>query len=394
VHDILPRTQYLQFPKKIVFGVGAAAKIGEEVTRFKSKHVLLVTDAIIGRTEGFQAIQRNLANSGLSVSVYDRVEPEPRLLIAEESAQYAREIKPDVIVGVGGGSVLDIAKIMALAPTNPKKIRDYLGLNLVENPPLPKILAPTTSGTGSEVTNIAVVSLVEEQVKTSVVTPYNFADVAIVDPLLTTTMPPRTTVATGLDALSHAVEAYMSVESNPITDTLALKAIKLIRQHLPEAYTHPSNLQAREGMSLASLIAGMAFGNAGTCAGHAAAYAFAVKFKVPHGVSCALSLPYVMSLNSAAMEDKALEMAGALDIGTEGISGKVLWKDSISTITELMRELDQPLALTALGITEDLIPRLAEDMLRSQRHLARNPVKVTLDDATQLFQSMFKGEIG
>ena len=314
--------------------------------------------------------------------------------MAEEAAEHAREVKPDVVVGVGGGSVLDIAKIMSLAPTNPKRIRDYLGINLVENPPLPKILAPTTSGTGSEVTNVAVVSLVEEQLKTSVVSPYNFADVAVVDPLLTVTMPPRTTAATGLDALSHAVEAYMSVESNQITDSLALKAISLIRKHLPEAYSHPNSLQAREGMSLAAMTAGISFGNAGVCAGHAAAYAFAVKFKVPHGVSCALSLPYVMKLNSPAMEEKAFEIAEALDIGAEGASRRLLWERSIAAIAELMRRLDQPLTLKALGVPEDLVPRLAEDMLKSQRQLARNPVKVTLDDAEQLFRSMFRGELG
>jgi len=225
-----------RLPKKIIFGPDSHKKVGEEVKALGGKDVLLVTDSNLSRVGIPEKVEKVVAEESVNVDFFTEVEAEPRLETAEAVAEAARKKRYDVVVGIGGGSVMDMAKVAAMAVTNPGPMRNYVGVGLVKNPSIPKILLPTTSGTGSEVTNIAIVTRVEDEAKTAIVSPYMLGDVAIVDPTFTYTLPPRLTASTGLDALSHALESVMSTKSNPVTDSLALRAIALIFQYLPRAY--------------------------------------------------------------------------------------------------------------------------------------------------------------
>ncbi len=288
--------------------------------RLGGDKALIVTDKVIVKTGLVERVSKSLEQAGLSVQVFDEVEPEPKLEVAEKAAEFSRKSGCNLVIGVGGGSVLDMAKVASIAPTNPGKMADYVGVGLIKQAGLPKILIPTTAGTGSEVTNIAVVSLAAEEIKSGIVGPQLMADVAIVDPEATLTMPPRLTASTGIDALTHAVEALMSVNSNPLTDALAYEAVKLVFRNLRKACYQGENLEARYGMSLAALLAGLAFGSAGVCGGHALAYAFAVKYNVPHGIACGLALPYIMEYNLPVCEEKLARIAVLAGESVEWVS--------------------------------------------------------------------------
>ncbi|MEM2111114.1 MAG: iron-containing alcohol dehydrogenase, partial [Candidatus Bathyarchaeia archaeon] len=264
----LRKVYSFSLPKKILFGIGISEKVGLEAKELGGKNVLLVTDKNLETIGIPKKIEDYLIKEDLNVDIFSNVEAEPSLEVAEAVAEAARNKGYDVVVGCGGGSVLDMAKIAAMAATNPGHMKNYVGVNLVKKPSLPKILLPTTAGTGSEVTNIAVVTLTEDEIKSAIISPKILGDIAMVDPSLTFGMPPVLTASTGLDALSHSLEALMSIDANSITDSLALQALSLIFSNLLEAYKS-GNVESRVNMSLGSLMAGMAFGNAGVCLGHA-----------------------------------------------------------------------------------------------------------------------------
>jgi len=252
------------------------------------------------------------------------------------------------------------------------------------------ILIPTTSGTGSEITMNAVVKAETDSIKTGIVSQHLLADIAIVDPCLTLTMPPKSTAATGLDALSHAVESLMSVDSNPMTESIALEAVGLIFSNLRAAYQKGDDVAARRNMALASTMAGAAFGNAGVCAGHAAAYAFAVKCRIPHGISCAIALPYIMEYNAPACMSALAAISKTL--GSQGRTIERDAFDAVEAVRNLMKDVDIPLSLRELGVKGESIPKLAEDLLKSGRLLAHNPRPITLKDAEALFTRIHLGE--
>jgi alcohol dehydrogenase class IV len=388
----LTRKWTVKLPQKIIFGLGAVENIVLEVKQLGGNRVLIVADDNIKRTGLLEKVDAPLRNEGFNVEIFFG-EPEPRLEVAEAIAKAVRQQKYDTIIGIGGGSNLDLAKIASIMATNQGNVEQYIGMNLVQRPGLPKILIPTTAGTGSEATPNAIVSLSADEIKTGIITPYNFADTVIVDPMLTLTMPPRLTAITGLDALTHAIEAYMSIDSNEITDALALKAIQLISTNLPVAFANGENVEARYHMSLAALIAGIAISHAGTCAGHAAAYAFAVKYKIPHGLSCAIALPYVMEFNAMAQPRKLANISESLceEISSCNLREKVSM--GIHYIVELIRELNLPYRLQDLGVPKNDIPRLAKDMLKSVRLLAHNARRVSEEDAIKIFTKMWEGNL-
>ena len=377
-----------QLPKKVLFGVKAFENVGLEVKALGGKEALLVTDGNIVKMGISGRIEEALVKEGLTVDVFDKVEPEPVIEVAETVAKAARKNRYNIIVGVGGGSVLDMAKVAAMALTNTGPIRNYVGVDLVKNPGVPSILLPTTSGTGSEVTNVAVVTIAEDELKTSIISPYMFGQVAIVDPSLTYSLPPRLTASTGLDALSHALEAILSVHSNPITDALALQAIKLIFSNLLNAY-RSGDPESRYNMSLGSLMAGMSFGSAGVCLGHAVAYTFAVSHKVTHGVSCGLVLPYVFSFSAPAISLKLPEVAGAIGFNEGKLRLEEVGSVISDAIFELMGELQMPKRLRDLGIPREAVPKLADRLLTFKRLILRSPRQPSKEEALKLFEEMW-----
>jgi len=386
--NFIDKISSFKLPTKILFGTGVSEKVGSETKTLGGKEILLVTDRNLSTIGLPQRIEESLIEEGLRVSVFSDVEAEPHLEVAEAVAEAVRRKKYDTVIGVGGGSVLDMAKVAAVAATNPGPVRHYVGVDLVKKPGLAKVLLPTTAGTGSEVTDIAVVTLAEDEMKTAIVSPHMSGDIAIVDPNLTHSLPQRLTASTGLDALSHALEAMMSINSNPITDCLALEAIRLIFTYLPRAYRN-GEPESRYGMSLGSLIAGISFGNAGVCLGHAVAYTFAVSFGIPHGVSCGLVLPYIFTYNASNIPWKLPQIAEAMNLPAKEPKTEELTLSISKAIFKLIDELHAPKRLRDLGIPTEAIPKMTDKLLGIKRLIQRNPKPLTKEDASRLLNGMW-----
>ncbi len=378
----------VQQPKRIVFGADIIDKIGVEARGLGAKKkVLIVTDKTMQKLGFYDRVHKPLSEVVEEVEVFDSIEPEPTLATAEKVVTASRA-GYDLIVGMGGGSVLDMAKVAAAAAANPdQNASEFLGANKIINPSVSKILIPTTAGTGSEATPFALV--IADGKKKAIASPYNIADVVFLDASFTATMPPRVTAFTGMDALSHAVESFLSLGANPLTDSFALEAMRKISTNLEEVYSHGDNLKARQEMALAAMLAGIAFGNAGVIAGHAIAHTIGTRYNVPHGVSAALTLPYIMEYNAvAAGEERMQAIAKALlgeDVGTEAADAS----KAIAYVRGMLERMQLPTRLSELGVTKDDLRGLAENVVKEKGYLKRNTREMDFDAALKLLESMW-----
>jgi len=372
---------------KLITGKGSLNQLKEEVTRLNVTNPLIITDEILQNTGVVSLVENELI--GLTYGIYNRVQPEPEIKLILDCAAEIRKGNYDGVIAVGGGSAIDIAKSAAVVVTNDVEINSLFGTNLVKNKGIPIIAIPTTAGTGSEVTNIAILSDNEEQLKKGIVSPYLLPDVAIVSPEMTLTMPPSVTAASGIDALVHAIEAYISVNATPITDALAIGAMKMIAKYLPKAYTNPNHLEARENMATASLMAGMAFGNAGVGAVHALAYPVGGRFHIAHGVSNALLLPYVMEWNKISNLEKFRDIAEALGENTQGMSDFEAADKAIEAMVRINQAVDIPKGLKEFNIPESALTELAEDAMKVTRLLANNPRKLRKHEVEQIYRAAY-----
>lgn len=376
-------------PKRVVFGEMVEEKIGAEAKGLGAKKALIVTDETIVKTGLLDKVETPLKEV-LEVDVFDRVESEPTLKAAEAVAMAARAAKYDLVVGVGGGSVLDMAKVASAAVANPgQAVSDFLGANKITNPSVPKVLIPTTAGTGAEATPYALI-IVEEK-KKAIASSYNLADIVLISPLFTASMPPEMTASTGMDALSHAVEAALSLGANPLTDSFALEAMRKISDNLEEAFAHGDNLDARLKMSIAAMLAGMAFGNAGVIAGHAAAHNIGARYKIPHAKASALALPYVMAYNAPAADEKLARIARELGEDISGLSAEEAASKAVARVKKMLEALKLPTRLADLDVPEEDLPDLADAIMKEKGYLARNPRKMEHEDAVKLVERMWSG---
>ena len=372
--------------RRILFGPGAVEKIGTEAQLLKAKKVLIITDQGVIQAGLLEAVEKSLQAIGLPFVIFDGVEPDPRIEVVEKSVEKAKKEGINLIVGVGGGSSLDIAKVTSIMITNTGKIDSFFGIDLVPNSGVPVILIPTTAGTGSEVTPIAILSDTKEKLKKGIVSPTLFPEVAIVDPKLTIGLPPSVTAFTGMDALTHAIEAYYSINATDLSDLLAFRAMELLSKNLRMAYAHGENLVARSNVMEGSLLAGIAFANVGVGAVHAFAYPLGGEFHLAHGLTNTLMLPYIMRYNILGYPSKFAQMAKAFGEKVEGISELVGAEIAVRFIERLSDDLRVPRRLRDVGIPEDAIPRLAEAAMKVTRLLANNPRKVTLEDAVAIYK--------
>jgi len=375
--------------RRILFGSGAVEKIGTEAQLLKAKKVLIITDTGVIKAGLLGNIEKSLQAVGLPFVIFDGVEPDPRIEVVEKSVEKAKKEGIDLIIGFGGGSSLDIAKVTSIMITNTGKIDSFFGIDLVPNPGVPVILIPTTAGTGSEVTPIAILSDTKEKLKKGIVSPTLFPEVAILDPKLTIGLPPSVTAFTGMDALTHAIESYSSINATDLSDLLAYKAMELLSKNLRMAYAHGENLAARSCVLEGSLLAGIAFANAGVGAVHAFAYPLGGEFHLAHGLTNTLMLPYVMRYNILGCPGKFAQMAKAFGERVEGISELVGAEIAVRFIERLSDDIRVPRRLRDVGIPEDAIPRLAEAAMKVTRLLANNPRKVTLEDAVAIYKSAY-----
>ena len=351
----------LRFPTKIVFGRDSVDQIGVEAHKYGDR-ALLVTGRSAMREAGVtDRVTDLLKASGFrEVHLYDQVEHDPSTETVDRGTETAREGQDDVVVGIGGGSALDAAKAIACMVKNEGPVAEYQSGREIERPGIPFIALPTTAGTGAEITKNAVLTNKGRKLKQSIRSPFMIAQVAIVDPMLTVTMPPRVTAATGMDALTQAIEAYVTLASNPVTDALALRSITLISQSLVRAFTDGSDVEARENVALGSLMGGMAFANSSLGAVHGLAHPIGALFDVPHGVICALLLPYVMEYNLAVRTVKYAQIAEAMkqDI-SKAVSVEDAARMAVRAIRDMISQLQLPQRLQDVGIHQDALTKIA-----------------------------------
>ena len=371
---------------RIIMGPGAIARIGEEVRNLKAKKVLFVTDKGVIKAGLIKLALKVLKKSKINYMVFDGVKPDPRYEITADCVDLIRREKADLIIGFGGGSPIDIAKSAAIMVTNEGPIAKYFGVDLIPKPGLPTLMVPTTAGTGSEVTPIAILSDEGEKLKKGIVSSYLFPSVAILDPELTLGLPPDITASTGIDALIHAIEAYTSVNATDMTDLLAFRAMELLYHNIRTAYADGNNLQARSSMMEGSLLAGMAFANAGVTAVHAFAYPIGAEFHIPHGIANTLMLPHVMRFNFLGNVSKFAQMAKAFGLPTEGLDNLRMAEESLEAIERLAEDIRVPKHLAEFGIKEKDIPGLAEGVMKITRLLANNPRVIKLEDAKEIYR--------
>ena len=375
--------------RRILFGPGSIERLGSEAQLLKAKKVLIITDPGVIQAGLLESVKTSLQSVGLPFVIFDGVEPDPRIEVVEKSVQLAKKEGINLIIGFGGGSSQDIAKVTSIMITNTGKIDSYFGVDLVPNSGIPVILVPTTAGTGSEVTPIAILSDTKEKLKKGIVSAYLFPEVAIVDPKLTIGLPPSVTAFTGMDALTHAIEAYYSINATDLSDLLAFRAMELLSKNIRMAFAHGENLVARSNMMEGSLLAGIAFANAGVGAVHAFAYPLGGEFHLAHGLTNTLMLPYVMRYNILACPTKFAQMAKAFGEKVEGISELVGAEIAVRFVERLSDDLRVPRRLRDVGIPEDAIPRLAEAAMKVTRLLANNPRKLILEDAVAIYKSAY-----
>ena len=372
---------------RLITGPAAIEQLSAELTRLNVQNPLIVTDAILVKSGTVDLALAQLG--GRRYGLFDQVKPEPEISIVEDCTRAYREGGHDGLIGLGGGSAIDIAKGVAAFANHEGPLAELFGVDLVKRKGPPLVAIPTTAGTGSEVTNVAIFSDKQAQLKKGIVSDYLLPDVALVSPLMTLTCPRSVTAASGVDALVHAIEAYLSVNASPITDAIALGAIKLIVKALPKAYANPSSLQAREDMATASLMAGMAFGNAGVGAVHALAYPLGGRFNIAHGVSNALLLPYVMEWNKLACVERMRDIAEAMGVRVAQLSDKDAADLAVKAMADLCAAVEIPSGLRSFNVPEDAIPAMAEEASKIERLMRNNPRKLTAADIEKIYRAAY-----
>lgn len=378
-------------PTMIRFGVNAVNDLGDIVKKLHGSRVFLVMDPGLEKAGLAPAITAPLDKAAIPYNVYNKITPEPGLKLADNGARLAKKAGADCVVGVGGGSALDVAKAISILVTNGGKAEDYLGLGKIKKAGLPKIMVPTTAGTGAEVTFTAVFINEKTSSKGGMNGDPLYPDAAVLDPLLTVSLPPAVTAYTGIDAFTHALEAYVSTQSHHLSDMYALEAIGLISQNLGKACANGSNLDARAAMLLGSLLGGKALATAGVGLVHAMAYPLGGMFNTPHGLANAILLPYVVAYNLIGNPEKFADIAEVMGYDTEGLDIREAAWTCVDAIHQLNDDAGIPDSLSHLRIPQNKIPEMARIALTVTRPVENNPRRPTLDEIVSVYLSAFKG---
>jgi len=385
------KTYQFKTPPVVVSGVGAAKEVGS-FAKPLGKKALIVTDANIAKIGLLDDIKSSLERAEVSFDIFDRVVIEPTSNGVEDGFKTYQEVKADFLIAVGGGSSIDTAKaISALAAHPGKKINDFEGPNKISNAGAPLIAIPTTAGTGSEVTQFTIITDTSRNVKMLIASPHIMPRIALVDPLMTLTLPQEITAATGLDALTHSIEAYVSLKAQSITDALALHAIRLISSNLRQAWCNGDHLEARTAMMIGSLEAGLAFSNSSVALVHGMARPIGAYFHIPHGVSNASLLPIVIEFSIPGNPSRYADIAWTMGEITQGLSLIDAAYLTAKAVKKLNDDLKIP-TLKGLGIDEEkfqsIVRQMASDALASGSP-GNNPRKATQEEIIELYQKAF-----
>jgi len=388
---ITPETFVFGSPSCVLYGVGCLNNVGERISRFGIKRALIVTDDMLVKMGTVEKVKSIVEAAGIETSVYSGVNSETTNIHVEEGLVVYRQNKCEAVIAVGGGSPIDAGKGIAILATNPGKITDYEGRNIkIPNRKAFLVAISTTAGTGSEVTRAAVITDVNRSVKMVIKDDMVRPDIAVCDPLLTVSMPPSVTAATGMDALAHAIEGAISRETQPMSEMFALEAIRLIRRSLPVAWANGQDIKARSDMMLGQLLAGFAFGISATCMGHGLARPFGAVFHVPHGLCNAFFLPEAMEFSLPACPEKFARMAVAMG---ENIDGLTVWEagmKAIESVKQLRKMIKIP-TLREYGIDVEeyrrAIPKMVKDGIDSGSHRL-NPRIPTEKDLIEIYEKV------
>ena len=395
----MPGVNLFMSPEQTIFGCDAAKQAGKYARWLGARKVFVVTDKMIARLEPFKIVEKSLKDEHLDYYVYSEVDPNPSDVQVENGASLYKKMKADLLLGVGGGSSMDSAKAIGILANNPGSIQDYdcdyiTGLdsnpmNQAKSIP-PLIAIPTTAGTGSEVGAWAVITNSKEHYKFFLGGWNCLPKVAIVDPVMTSTMPPSLTADTGIDALSHAIEAYCSPYGTPQTDLFALGAIKRIVRYLGVAVADGSNMNAREGMAMGALQAGLAM-NAGCGGIHALGLQLTSKYGIPHGRTLAILMPIVMNYNLIACVDRFIDIAEAMGERTEGMSRMEAAEMAPRSVEKFARSLGIKTTLSKETEDPNLIPACAKQALENE-NIKGNPRVPTLEEIEELYRQAYRRE--
>jgi alcohol dehydrogenase class IV len=387
----LPQTFYN--PTRIIFSEGATGEVGPHAAALGAKRVMVISDPGVTRAGLTEPVVKSITGAGLGAEVYQDVEPDPRIEIVERALAAYTENKCDLLVAVGGGSSMDTAKAAAILATNPGQLRSYEGWEKFKNPPAPLFAVPTTVGTASEVTPFLVITDPEAKFKFTIGSPLAAPRIAFLDPLLVLGLPGNVTASTGMDALTHAVESYTSLLSTPISEGLALHAIRLLAGNIRAAVANSSNVQAMTAMLVGANVAGLAFSNTRLGNVHAMAHPLGAFWHIPHGVANALMLPHVLEFNALACPARMIEIAQAMGepvatLAAAGATEADLALRAAAAVRKLETDVGIPARLQDLGVDKSSIPDMAQDAMKSA-NIAINPRKTTINEIIGLYEKAY-----
>ncbi|MEZ6064650.1 MAG: iron-containing alcohol dehydrogenase [Planctomycetaceae bacterium] len=390
---------------RLLFGCGATGELGPAVNRLAVSKVLIVSDPVLTRLGLTSRVADALKASQLDVEVFDGSEPEPSFAAATAGIEASNRYQPDAILGLGGGSNIDLAKIIAVVATHGGSFADYFHFDNIPGPVLPLIAVPTTAGTGSEVSHAAVLTDHVNKIKVSTLSPYLRPDLAVVDPELTLTCPPQVTADSGIDALTHAIEACLATRStdlaippgelfayegqHPIGDIFAERAIRLVGEHLVRAVEAPDDITARTGMALAATLAGIAFSNCGVALVHAMEYPLGGDLHCTHGGGNGLLLPYVMRFNQPVRTAELARIAQWLGEDVGGLSPDEAATRACDCVARLRERVGIPLSILELGGRESELPEYARKAFGIKRLMQLTPREPTEADILAIYQQAF-----
>ncbi len=377
-------------PNRVIFGFKASDRLAEEAAKLAKGRLLLVSDQVLTKLGTMARIKESLEAKGYRVREFTEVEPEPHIETAEALHALAKAEKFDIIVGLGGGSVMDVTKLTAQTAVTGISPRNYMIKKaFAERRGLPMILLPTTSGTGSEVSRNIVLAVGKE--KRFVTSQYYYPDIAIVDPILTISMPPGLTATTGIDALSHAIDGMMNLNASPVSDTLCLGGIELVGRYLRRAVADGKDLEARYHMSIAATLSMMGMTLTGAVYSHSVSNVLSRYKPVPHGLGCGLGLPYCMAYNTPVLGKKLAKIAIALGESTWMLSQRDAAEQAVNAVMRLTRDVGLPVTLQEVGgIKESEVEEMADIMIK-QYPRPFNARPMGPEESVKLWKNMWVG---
>jgi len=391
----------------LIFGKHAIEKLGRTVKKLGGEKVLILTDQTIHKEGHLEKALTSLDGTGVKYEVFDRGKPEPSIEDVLKCAEFARKADFHILVSLGGGSIIDLGKAVAVLTGHGGHPQDYFGEGKVPGPVAPLIAVPTTAGTGSEISPSSILTDVQNNLKKGIADNKLRPTVAIVDPLLTITCPPHVTAATGIDVLAHAIESYMAIDyaylplkageedtvlyhgSNPLTDCLAQRGIEMVAENLRIAVDQGQNIEARVNMAMANVITSLAFTNSGVTAVHAMAYPLGAVSHAPHGVVNGLLLPHVMEYNIPVRSKRLAKIAQLMGVNSQGMSEREAAKRAVNAVSELIEDVALPKRMRDIGVKEEDIRPMAEATMDITRLLRGNPRRVTADNLEEIFKRAY-----